>query len=219
MLNTIILIVAAALLSGLLFFDKQGNRGIALPVKTVLSCFFILTAIVQPHTLPGYYRLILIGLIFCLGGDVFLALPQKKMFLLGLVSFLVGHIFYVAAFMNVAGMNSFAVVGSLLTIGVSTGVYMWLKPHLGTMKVPVIFYIVVISGMLCSAWAILGESELAKQGRLLVFIGALSFYVSDLFVARDRFLKNEFLNRLIGLPLYYAGQFMLAFSVGLLHKI
>ena len=78
MLNTIILIVAAALLSGLLFFEKQGNRGLVLPVKTVLSCFFILTAIVQPHTLPGYYRLILIGLIFCLGGDVFLALPQKK---------------------------------------------------------------------------------------------------------------------------------------------
>ncbi|MBW2297136.1 MAG: lysoplasmalogenase, partial [Deltaproteobacteria bacterium] len=46
--------------------------------------------------------------------------------------------------------------------------------------------------------------------------GALSFYVSDLFVARDRFLKNESLNRLLGLPLYYGGQFLLAFSVGYL---
>ena len=52
MLNTIILIVAAALLSGLLFFEKQGNSRLVLPVKTVLSCFFILTAIVQPHMLP-----------------------------------------------------------------------------------------------------------------------------------------------------------------------
>ena len=216
MLNTLILIVAAALLSGLLFFEKQGNTGRVLPVKTVLSCLFILTAIVQAHLLPGYYRLILIGLIFCLGGDVFLALPQKKMFLLGLISFLIGHVFYVAAFLNVAGMNGFAIIGTFLTVGVSGGVYKWLKPHLGTMQVPVIFYIVVISGMLCSAWAILGESELAKQGRLLVFIGALSFYVSDLFVARDRFMKSEFLNRLLGLPLYYAGQFMLAFSVGFL---
>ena len=217
MLNTVILILAAVLMIALLYVEKLNNWKKKLPVKTSLSCIFILTAVVQPHPLPGFYGLILIGLIFCLGGDVFLALPQKKMFLLGLVSFLVGHVFYVAAFMYVAGMNGFAVVGSLLTIGVSAGVYMWLKPHLGTMKVPVIFYIVVISGMLCSAWAILGESELAKQGRLLVFIGALSFYVSDLFVARDRFLKNEFLNRLIGLPLYYAGQFMLAFSVGVLH--
>ena len=210
------LIVAAALLSGLLFFEKQENTRRVLPVKTVLSCFFILAAVVQTHPLPGYYQLILIGLIFCLGGDVFLALPQKKMFLMGLISFLIGHVFYVAAFVSVANMNGFAAFGTLLTIGASAGVYKWLKPHLGTMKVPVIFYIVVISGMLCSAWAILGESELAYQGRLLVFIGALSFYLSDLFVARDRFLKNEFLNRLIGLPLYYAGQFMLAFSVGVL---
>ncbi len=47
---------------------------------------------------------------------------------------------------------------------------------------------------------------------------ALSFYVSDVFVARDRFLKEEFINRLVGLPMYYAGQFLLAFSVGLLRQ-
>jgi len=44
----------------------------------------------------------------------------------------------------------------------------------------------------------------------------VSFYISDLFVARDRFFKTEFSNRLLGLPLYYAGQFLLAFSVGLI---
>jgi hypothetical protein len=51
---------------------------------------------------------------------------------------------------------------------------------------------------------------------VIVFAGAVSFYFFDVFVARDRFLKSEFLNRLIGLPLYYFGQFLLAFSVGLL---
>ena len=53
-------------------------------------------------------------------------------------------------------------------------------------------------------------------GTLLVLGGALSFYFSDIFVARDRFLKNQFLNRLIGLPLYYLGQFLLAFSIGVI---
>ncbi len=216
MLNTVILMLAAALLSGLLFFENRGNPKRVLPVKTMLSCLFILTAIVQPHLIPAYYRFILIGLVFCLGGDIFLALPQKKMFLLGLVSFLVGHIFYVVAFLNVAGLNGLAFIGIVLTLGVSAGVYKWLAPHLGTMKVPVIFYVIIISVMLCCAWAILGENDLTRSGRLLMFIGALSFYVSDLFVARDRFLKNESLNRLLGLPLYYGGQFLLAFSVGYL---
>jgi hypothetical protein len=42
---------------------------------------------------------------------------------------------------------------------------------------------------------------------------AVSFYFSNVFVARDRFLKPEFLNRLIGLPLYYFGQFLLPFQL------
>ncbi|TFG38533.1 MAG: hypothetical protein E4H39_00070 [Syntrophobacterales bacterium] len=50
----------------------------------------------------------------------------------------------------------------------------------------------------------------------MIFVGALCFYFSDIFVARDRFFRKEFLNRLIGLPLYYLGQFLLAFSVGLI---
>lgn len=216
MLNANILIFAAILLWGLLFFEKQNNSRRVLPVKTLLSCLFILTAMVQPHLLAGYTIFVIVGLVFCLGGDVFLALPRKKMFLLGLISFLIGHAFYVVAFLNVAGLSSFAFIGTILTLGTSAGVYKWLKPHLGDMKVPVLFYIIVISVMLCSAWAILGESDLTKSGRLLVFTGALSFYASDLFVARDRFLKEEFMNRLIGLPLYYIGQFLLAFSVGYL---
>lgn len=88
--------------------------------------------------------------------------------------------------------------------------------HLGAMRRPVLVYIVVISLMLCGAFSILGMASLPAQGRWLVFAGALCFYVSDIFVARDQFIKNTFINRLAGLPLYYAGQFMIAFSVGLL---
>ncbi len=43
--------------------------------------------------------------------------------------------------------------------------------------------------------------------------GAVSFYVSDLSVARDRFLAPGFSNRIWGLPLYYGGQPLLAWSV------
>ena len=54
------------------------------------------------------------------------------------------------------------------------------------------------------------------SGNVKILAGAIAFYLSDLFVARDRFLKNDFINRLVGLPLYYLGQFLLAFSVGFL---
>lgn len=213
-MNILIVAAAAALMCGLLFFERREKSKGILPVKTTLSLLFIFAALIQPHAIPRYYHLILLGLIFCLGGDVFLALPQPKMFLLGLVSFLVGHVFYVLSFFMMATISLWTGGGFLATIVVSGGIYIWLKPHLGTMKGPVMAYVIVISIMVIGACSILGDTGLSQYGRIMVFIGAVSFYFSDIFVARDRFLKNEFLNRLIGLPLYYLGQFLLAFSVG-----
>jgi len=216
MLNTLITILALSLLSGLLYFEKQGHRKAALPIKTLLSCLFIFTALVQSHVLPEYFYLLLIGLIFCLGGDIFLALPQKKMFLCGLVSFLLGHVFYAIAFFAVAQLNPWSWIGLAICLVLGGGIYLWLRPRLGSMNLPVLFYVIVITIMVVGAWSVIGDSQLAFPGRVIVFMGAVSFYFSDIFVARNRFLKPEFLNRLIGQPLYYFGQFLLAFSVGFL---
>ena len=216
MLNTLIIISAVILLSGLLYFEKQGNRKAGLPTKTLLSCLFIFTALVQSHLLPEYFYLLLIGLVFGLGGDVFLALPQEKMFLYGLVSFLLGHVFYATAFFAVAQLSPWSWIGLGICLVLSGGIYLWLRPRLGSMNLPVLFYVIVITVMVVGAWSVIGDSQLAFPGRVIAFIGAVSFYFSDVFVARDRFLKPELLNRLIGLPLYYFGQFLFAFSVGLL---
>ena len=214
MLNSLIIILAVILLAGLLYFEKIGSLKGKLPFKTVLSCLFILAALVQAHPTPGYFYLLLLGLIFCLGGDVFLALPQERMFLMGLVSFLMGHVFYGVCFFYSAHAGLWTWIGGVTALAFSIAAFIWLRPHLGEMLVPVSAYIFVISLMLVGAWTVLGDAGLDLTGRLLVFIGAASFYLSDLFVARERFLKSEFSNRLIGLPLYYLGQFLLAFSVG-----
>jgi len=50
----------------------------------------------------------------------------------------------------------------------------------------------------------------AEGERVLLLTGALMFLVSDLAVARDRFVAQGFINRLWGLPLYYAAQLVLA---------
>ncbi len=216
MVNFFVVVLAAGLLAGLLYCEKKEVLKAKLAVKTVLSSLFIFSAVIQPHPIVPYYRFILLGLIFCLGGDVFLALPREKMFRFGLVSFLMGHLFYVAAFLYLAGINQWTFIGLAISLIVSSGVFLWLRSHLGSMKIPVIFYIIVITAMVVGAWTVLAAGELTLSGRMLVFIGALGFYFSDLFVARQRFLKAEFVNRLMGLPLYYGGQFLLAFSVGLL---
>jgi uncharacterized membrane protein YhhN len=218
-MNILIAVFAAGLLAGLLYCEKREVHKSRLAVKSILSSLFIFTAVVQFHPIPLYYRFLLVGMIFCLGGDVLLALPGKMMLLYGLVSFLLGHVFYTAAFFYTAGFNQWTVTGLALSALAGAVVFLWLRPHLGSMKIPVICYILVITAMVVGAWSMVGAGELKPAGRLTVFVGALGFYVSDIFVARQRFLKAEFVNRLIGLPLYYGGQFMLAFSIGWLSPI
>ena len=219
MLNLLIIVCAAILLAGLLYCENRENRRGLLPTKTALSSLFILAVLIQPHPISGYYHFLVVGLVFCLGGDVFLALPRRKMFLFGLVSFLLGQISYIFAFFSVAQASQWSWIGLLTVSVISCWVYFWLRPHLGPMKVPVLLYVTVITIMLSGAWSVLGDSNLTRPGRIMGFAGALSFYFSDVFVARDRFLKEEFLNRLMGLPMYYTGQFLLAFSVGVLEKL
>ena len=219
MLNLIVVVIAVGLLAGLLYCEKKEVPQARLMVKSLLSSLFIFAAVVQPHAIPLYYRFLMVGMIFCLGGDIFLALPGKNMFLFGLVCFLMGHVFYAVAFFYAAGFNQWGGTGVAISTLAGLGVFLWLRPHLGFMKIPVICYILVISVMVIGAWSMVGAGELRPAGRLSAFVGALGFYVSDIFVARQRFLKPDFVNRLLGLPLYYGGQFMLAFSIGWLSPV
>ena len=47
----------------------------------------------------------------------------------------------------------------------------------------------------------------------MVLAGAVLFFLSDLGVARDRFVSPGVWNRAVGLPLYYGAQLLLAASV------
>lgn len=216
MRNTLVIVTAITLLTALLFFERKESVPGTLLTKTPLSFLFILAAATQSHPVLSYYRFLLIGLILCLCGDVLLIFSRKKAFLLGLISFLLGHIFYVLAFFNVSQTGPAVWVVAVIVCVFSIGVFIWLRPHLGSMMVPVILYIIVITSMVIGAGSVLFDTILPVNGRAVVFTGAFLFYLSDLFVARNRFVEKAFFNRLLGLPLYYFGQFLLAFSAGML---
>jgi len=216
MINVFIIILGIILLFGVLYYEKKKDRIPLLTTKSVLSLLFVITALLQPHPVPVYYHYLLIGLIFCLMGDVCLALPQKKAFMGGLAAFLIGHVFYIFAFSSFTSIFHWISTGTFIILGVSALVFFWLRPHLKSMLIPVLLYILVITVMASGAWTVFSKSSFPISGRALILVGSLCFYFSDLFVARNKFIKEEYRNRLLGLPLYYAGQFMLAFSIGFL---
>ena len=150
----------------------------------------------------SFAHLVLAGLLLSAAGDALLLSDRQPAFLAGIGSFLLAHVAYAAAFAPRARV-SLPVAGVLALVALA--VVRWLWPHLGTFRAPVVVYAIAITAMLLLALGV--ESPLVRAG------GAL-FYLSDLTVARDRFVRKQFANRLVGLPLYYAGQVLIALSVG-----
>ena len=176
------------------------------PLTTILIIGIALLG-VSPNAL--YKTLIIVGLVFCLGGDVFLMLPAKY-FIMGLVRFLIGHIFYIAAFATDGG---FALSWWLLPLIVYGAImYSILHPHLGKMRGLVIAYLLVILTM---AWQALTRwSGLQTTSGMLAAVGALTFVVSDSALALDRFREKFRSARVIVLTTYWLAQWLIALSVG-----
>jgi uncharacterized membrane protein YhhN len=79
------------------------------------------------------------------------------------------------------------------------------------MRVPVVFYVVVLCTMVVAALSLPGR----VGGGWTFAIGASLFAVSDLAVARERFVADTFTNKAWGLPTYYAGQLCVAWAASL----
>lgn len=214
MITRLILLISCILLLLLLFYEKREGGKSRLITKTILSSLFVSVAFLQSSSLPDYSFYIVGGLLLCFIGDVCLALPGEKAFRAGLVAFLLGHIFYGIAFSRLIGLSAWFSPAAILFWLFSLLAFLWLRPHLKAMLVPVGIYILVITSMVTGAWAVFIGTSLSFGGRCFVLAGAFLFYFSDLFVARNQFVKPGFIHRLIGLPLYYLGQFLLAFSIG-----
>jgi len=178
------------------------------PVKMLASCGFIGVALASGAAQSGYGRWVLIALGLSWFGDLLLTYRTPAAFLAGLVSFLLAHLGFVAAFL-VRGVAWGATVMAAVTVGiVALMVWRWLRSHLDKrMRSPVVAYVVVISAMVAVA---IGTVAL-KPGPMIVF-GAVAFFSSDLAVARNRFVAAGFVNRAWGLPLYYLAQMSLAGS-------
>jgi uncharacterized membrane protein YhhN len=182
--------------------------------KPVVSLLFVVTALVQHPRSTGYFAAILIALCLSLIGDVCLIfMESRKMFLAGLLAFLLGHVAYAAAFFPFVRPGAVTWIALCIFSAVGIIVFRWLRPNLGTMKIPVAAYILIITAMVVCAVTLLGNIGLSTTGRYMVLIGALSFYASDIFVARNQFVIDAYINRLIGLPLYYLAQFLFAVSI------
>ncbi|MDX1648739.1 MAG: lysoplasmalogenase, partial [Myxococcota bacterium] len=131
-------------------------------------------------------------------------------FLLGLGAFLLAHVAYVAAFVLRPWDAAWGLVALPAVAAAALAAWRWLRPHVGGLRRPVAAYVHEISAMVGAALAATGGT-----GDLRIAVGAVAFYLSDLAVARERFVTSTPWNPTWGLPLYYGGQLLLASTVAL----
>lgn len=150
------------------------------------------------------------ALVLCAIGDICLLGTKRPLFLAGLGSFLLGHVGYIVVFaMHGLAVDLFSGLALVALIGAAWRVQAWLKPSLpNAMKMPITAYITIITAMMVAALA-----GWLRHGESMWVLGGILFYISDLFVARNRFVKPGAINRVIGLPLYYTAQLVLAGSL------
>jgi len=179
--------------------------------KMVASTGFVGVAVASGAVESGYGRWVLVALGLSWLGDLLLTIASRRAFLAGLGLFLAAHVGYLAAFM-VRGVAWTAVAaGAAIALMVAGGVWRWLAPHLDDrMRRSVAGYVVVISAMVAVA-----VGTTAHDLDLRILLGVVAFFVSDLAVARNRFVAAGFINRVWGLPLYYLAQVLLALSTAM----
>jgi len=194
-----------------LLAEQRGMRTERAVTKVMASLGFILAALAVGAFNSLFGILLLTGLLFCFLGDIFLLGTDDKVFSMGLAAFMIGHLAYITAFL-VRGIDAvYFLAAAVVTAVAGVLVFRWLKPHIQqNLTAPVLAYTVIISLMAATA---IGCTADGAPFRLL--IGVIFFFLSDIVVARQRFIKAAFLNRVVSLPLYCAGQLLIASTAGI----
>ena len=172
-----------------------------------------LLAVMASTTRPQQ-RLLAIALSISAWGDLLLDLKhlgsfgRVQLFLFGLVSFLIAHLFYVVLFLKSRSHDRVSAIRKLacavlVLVALATMRILW--PGLAEMRTPVLVYSAVLTTMAVTA-------QLSRFSKL-VAIGALSFFASDTMLAMDIFGHPFHGSRTLVWITYYAAQAMIAVGV------
>ncbi|MBX3626842.1 MAG: lysoplasmalogenase [Rhizobacter sp.] len=184
---------------------------LAFVFKPLTTLLVIAWAFTRGHEVPVQRRRVLIGLWLSLAGDVFLLWP-KEGFLFGLVSFLLAHLAYIAAFSvpvrfgaKPAAFAIYGVIAMLILSQLWSGVP-------AALRAPVVGYVVCLACMAAQAGAWWRHAPASPLARAAALGGAL-FLASDSLLAINKFASPLPLSALWILSTYWLAQLCIAASL------
>jgi len=160
-----------------------------------------------------------LGILLSLTGDILLMISLDRLFLAGLVAFLLAHLAYLIGF-NIP-IPEISAWGIFLAIIVGLGGMRTIRRIIAAlaangqdrMRTPVIIYGMVISLMLLSAMMKMTDFTWNANAATLVGVGAFLFYVSDILLAWHKFVAPIKNGRIYNIAAYHLGQIILIAGV------
>ena len=187
------------------FFEVNSAYYITKPLTTAIIVLFPLYF--YGFTLKPYVEKIIIGLCFCLIGDVFLLFDS--FFIYGLGSFLIGHIFFLYAFVKEKGWHWPLLPGIFLFV-LGFSILSICFKNLGKYFFPVLLYILLI--LLMSWQAIALQINDYKKNFNFVGWASVFFLISDSIIALNRFYIEFKYSKILILTFYWFSISLLSYS-------
>ena len=200
------ILLALIMIFGLfyIFFIDTISQPLVMVFKLIPMLLILILAIMtKASNIIPYKALIIIALIFCAFGDYTI-----QWFIIGLSCFLVGHLFYIRAFLSAKESSSplwiticLSIYGLAMMIWIGGSLF---KEDNYILALAVVLYIIVI--------LIMGWSSFRTGSKLAIF-GALLFIISDSILAINKFMFPVTYSHQLIMLTYYGAQILIALSI------
>lgn len=197
-----------------LFAIVNGFNELRYFTKSAICISLIIFIIFSVKHKGRFTKRVIGGLFFSLLGDVFLMLPTHvdTFFIFGMVAFLIAHLFYILAFyvdasneVKVEHRNVLAVF--LVYMAFCISVFLYLRPYLGALKIPIMVYCFVITMMGIMAALRYGKTNF-KSFKWICW-GSVLFIISDTVLAYNKFVAQVDYAPLVIMVTYMGAQFLI----------
>lgn len=215
--------ICLILVAVFLYVEYKKKYVPAVILKGLASLAFVLLGILGSRLAgnDAIAKNVIVGLVLGCIADVMLNLrfvfPKigQKIFLVGILIFLAGHVMYLVALIpQCRSLVVCLIVGVVLTFLILKWIFSKITAK-KAFKIFGVFYIGAITIMTCVAAGVLIGSPSSHAA--VYFIGAVLFLLSDIVLILNTFgSETKESLRIVNISLYYLGQIMIALSLQLL---
>ena len=217
-----LLIALGCILQGFFIKVEHEEKYIPAVILKGLAAFMFVSIgyIAYTRVNNPFNKTFFIGLVFGMLGDILLNLRHvfkkhgQKIFLLGILVFLIGHILYLAGLIPQARhvwIWPCILAGIVLAGGLLAYIFKTMEVK-KAFKIFGVFYLGAVFIMMCIA---IGIAVFTPSKRSIIYcIGAILFTLSDVILIFNTFSGvSTFGRRIANLSLYYIGQILIAVSL------